>query len=591
VARIPDHIIREVQEANDIVEVISDYLPLKRVGQGYKALCPFHKEKTPSFSVHAQQQIYHCFGCGEGGTVFTFLMRQEGWSFPEAVRVLARRGGIRLPEEPGQDGAADLRLERSDEVNRWAHRLFQETLHDPKTGEEACRYLEGRGFTQESIRNFQLGLAPQGWEVLCRRAVQEGIRPEELVEAGLALSREGGHYDRFRSRLIFPISNTAGKLVGFGGRSLDGNEPKYVNSPESGRFNKRSLLYGLYRARRAMREEGQALVVEGYADCLMAHQTGIGWTVASMGTSLTAEQARLLRRYTASVTVLFDADDAGARGAVRGLLQLIPEGLDVKVATLPEGTDPADFLAKEGEQAFRKVLSEARDCIEFRIDWGGRRGGGLESEAQMVEEILSAVGEVPDPLRRELYLRRLSDLLRVSEAALRGRMGGGRRLPQREQTDPVERVSGREQAERYLALAALRASSWFCSRVRGRLQEKDFESERWGGIVRRLIDEPALGREGGGWASWFADPKDARGIAELLSEEIDDAQLVRAGEDSLAFLEHRIRCREEVSLSEGIRQAQRQGDEGAVHDLLRKKQEHLRRRREDRALPAEVTQD
>jgi DNA primase len=380
-------LLDDIRAATDLVELIGRFVTLRRAGVNWKGLCPFHAERTPSFTVNPQKRIFHCFGCGVGGDAFGFLMRQDRLSFPEAVRALARTAGIALPETR-EGGAAGSGREELFRVMDLAARFYADALWTP-AGARARAYLEQRGVDPEVARRFGLGWAPEGWETLAGALRGEGVGDDTLVAAGLAVAREGrsGVYDRFRGRLLFAIRDLQARVVAFGGRGLGDETPKYLNSPETPLYTKGHLLYAIDAARDTMRARNRALLVEGYVDCLMAHQHGFGETVAALGTAFTASQLGLLRRYCDEVVTFFDADAAGQRAAERAEELLEPtaagavwalnragggfEGAGafrVKVALLPAGHDPDTFLRAEGAAAFTERIAGARSLLAYALD-------------------------------------------------------------------------------------------------------------------------------------------------------------------------------------------------------------------------------
>ncbi|HEX6081167.1 MAG TPA: DNA primase, partial [Methylomirabilota bacterium] len=364
----------EIRSRVDIVEIVGQVVKLKRAGENWKGLCPFHTEKTPSFTVNPKRNIYHCFGCGAGGDAFSFLMRQDRVAFPEAVRALADRAGVTLPEAGGRSPEADGKLEALRRVMALAAEFYVTALWE-RGGEKGRAYLEQRGVDPEVARRFGLGYAPEGWNSLLSVMARHGIGEDLVVQAGLALPRQNqpGFYDRFRGRLLFSIRDVQGRVVAFGGRALSGEEPKYLNSPETALYVKGQMLYALDLARAGMRDRGRAILVEGYLDCLMAHQHGFTETVAALGTAFTPAQLGLLRRHAEEVIALFDADAAGQKAASRieEMLSDTPDiqdlgwsvsrtgsfdragALSVKVAVLPAGHDPDSLLRAEGADALR----------------------------------------------------------------------------------------------------------------------------------------------------------------------------------------------------------------------------------------------
>lgn len=379
----------EIRSRVDIVEVVGQFVKLKRAGENWKGLCPFHTEKTPSFTVNPKRNIYHCFGCGAGGDAFSFLMRQDRVAFPEAVRTLAERAGVTLPDVGGRPPEVDDRLETLRRVMALATEFYTRSLWE-RGGEKARTYLEQRGVDPEVAKRFGLGYAPEGWNTLLGVMVRQGVGEDALVQAGLALPRQNapGFYDRFRGRLLFPIRDVQGRVVAFGGRALAGEEPKYLNSPETPLYVKGQVLYALDLAKTAIRDRSRAIIVEGYLDCLMAHQHGFGETVAALGTAFTPAQLGLLRRYADEVVALFDADAAGQKASSR-LEEMMNDVMDlqnlgwsvsrtggferlghlpIRVALLPPGHDPDSVLRAEGAAALGVRLDAARPLLAFVLD-------------------------------------------------------------------------------------------------------------------------------------------------------------------------------------------------------------------------------
>lgn len=419
-----DETIETVRAASDVIDIVGDYLRLKKRGSNYFGLCPFHSENTPSFSVNPEMGIFKCFGCGAGGDVFQFVMRVEGMSFPEAVRTLAEKAGVELPDEGETDGERIGETEAVYSALRFAARFYYHELTQTEAGKDALTYLRDRGFSQETITKFGLGYAPDGWDALLKAAEAQHVSTEVLEEAGLVIQRKGksGYYDRFRGRLLFPILSHVGKVLGFGGRILDASsdQPKYINSPETRVYNKSRVLYGLYQAKHAIRKQEEVLLVEGYTDVISLHQAGIRHAVASSGTSLTRDQVRLLSRYARRIVLVFDADAAGTGAAKRGIDIVLPEGLSVYIVELPAGEDP-DSFARKGDASLLQYLEAHRsDFVTFLHAVAGR-GGALdtpEGEAENMHAILAAIARMPDPLMQETYLRRASGVLGVPDARL-----------------------------------------------------------------------------------------------------------------------------------------------------------------------------
>lgn len=420
---IPDEIVEEVRAASDVLDVVGEYVRLKRRGSNYFGLCPFHSENTPSFSVNPGLGIYKCFGCGAGGDAFNFIMSVEGVAFPEAVRMLASKAGIEIPE-------TDDERERSGEAEavynalQFAARYYYKCLTQTPEGKQALDYLIGRGFSSKMIRSFGLGYSYDGWNDLLDAAREKHIPEGILEEAGLIIARKdaSGFYDRFRGRIMFPIFSHVGKVLGFGARILndDPGQPKYINSPETRVYNKRRVLYGLSQAKQAIRKREEVLLVEGYTDVIALHQAGIDHAVASSGTSLTHEQVKLLSRYARRIVLLFDADAAGAGAALRGIDITLEEGLSAYVVALPPGEDPDSFSRKE-KDSIEAYLRENRRNFATYIYERAKADGRLETpegEAGVMQDMINAIARLRDPLIRETYLKRAGEILGLPDSRL-----------------------------------------------------------------------------------------------------------------------------------------------------------------------------
>jgi len=415
-AAIPQHIIDQIRESINILDVVQRYINLKKRGQNYIGLCPFHQEKTPSFSVHPGKQIFHCFGCGEGGNIFSFLMKYEKISFIDAVKRLAEEAGIALPTTT-QDKRAQSENERLFRSNEIAGSFYHRQLS--KLPERVQAYLAERNLLKETLSAFQIGFAPDSWDGLLKFINANKLPREPYQKLGLIMKsqREGRLYDRFRNRLMFPIHNASGKIVGFGGRSLtdDKNTPKYLNSPESAIYRKSRILYGLFQARDFIREQNSAIFVEGYMDFLQLFQAGIRNVVATSGTALTSEHANLIRRYAPEVILCYDSDSAGIKAAVRGGEILFQNRLDVRVLLLPPGEDPDSFVRNNGPEAFRSKLAAAEDYFAFRLNIT-RENFDLsraEGRSEAVQNLLDMLVPLQDTIRSAYFLEKIALFLGV----------------------------------------------------------------------------------------------------------------------------------------------------------------------------------
>jgi DNA primase len=410
--------LEAVQAAADIVDVVSGYTTLRKRGNTYTGLCPFHQEKSPSFSVSADKGLFYCFGCGEGGTVFTFLQRMENLTFPEAVEQLAERFHVTLEYQEGQapDSAARSRERRLLAALEKAAVFFQRYLWESTDGAVARTYLEDRGLGSEVAREYRVGLAPAEWRGLHRRALKDGFSEDELDGAGLLVRQSTRTYDRFRGRLMFPLVDHRGRVVGFGGRTLGDETPKYLNSPEGPLYQKGRLLYGLFQGRKAIAEADEVLVVEGYTDVLALAQAGVRHVVASMGTALTDGQVMLMKRLTSHVTFMFDGDRAGVDAVLRSGELVRGHGLRPLVVCLPEGEDPADVVKRSGATGVKRLVSARVSLLRFEVQRTLDRGDTSSSEGRVraFDEVRRVLDRAGSPKEREEEIATIADRLRLS---------------------------------------------------------------------------------------------------------------------------------------------------------------------------------
>ncbi len=409
--------VAAVRNAGDIVRLVSDYVPLKPGGSRLKGLCPFHQEKTPSFSVDPQMQLFYCFGCQAGGDAFRFVMLYEKLDFPESVEFLAERWGVPLPKasaRPEDDARARLLL-----MNEAAAGFFRTQWSDPSRGKLARDYIAKRGVSDEVADRFGLGYAPDSWDALLNVLGSRGFKAAELQTAGLAIPRKdgSGQYDRFRHRVIFPIRDVSGRVIAFGGRALGDTEPKYLNSPETPAYVKGENLYGLDVAREAIRREGFAILVEGYLDLIALHQAGFENAVASLGTALTPSQVKLLARYSERVVVSYDGDTAGINAAAKSLDLFLERGFDVRVAEVPAGKDPDDFVKEQGVAAYDALVRQAPSYLDFLVkrELRGRDLDLPEEKVAAINAILPKLARLESAVERVAWAGRLADALRIDD--------------------------------------------------------------------------------------------------------------------------------------------------------------------------------
>jgi len=424
---IPDELVEEIRDRSDIVEVISDRVLLKKSGANYKGLCPFHSEKTPSFTVSPAKQIFHCFGCNEGGNVYQFVMKIENLSFPDSVLLLARRYGINIVEQKVK-GVNSSQKNTLYDVNAMAAEFFQRQLSELPQGKTAREYLRKRGITKNIIESFKIGYASPSWDGVHQFLKKKGISADIQNSAGLIKEREngGGYVDRFRERIIFPISDSEGRIVGFGGRVLNDTDsrPKYLNSPETLVYKKGNILYGLHITKDLIRKSKDAFLVEGYFDLITAYQHGIKNVIATSGTALTEDHARLLRRYTETVTLVFDGDEAGGNASNRGGIVLLNGGVKVKVIPLPQGNDPDSFIREKKGDGFFNISKGSKPFMEYIINKESAESDlkSIDGRVKCINAVIPFLSLMNNSVEKSMYISSLAEKTGVSEKAIMDEM-------------------------------------------------------------------------------------------------------------------------------------------------------------------------
>ncbi|WP_257666620.1 DNA primase [Parapedobacter tibetensis] len=450
---IKQETVDKILDTARIEEVVGNFMELKKRGTSLIGLCPFHNEKTPSFNVSVNKGIYKCFGCGAGGDAVRFVMEHEKYSYPEALKYLAQKYHIEVVETertPEQLAAQDKR-ESLFIVTNWAGKFFRETLWDTEEGRTiGLNYFKERGYREDIIQKFELGYSPEGWAALYDQAKIAGYKDEFLETTGLVIRRSAdqeGAYDRFRGRVMFPIHNLTGRILGFGGRTLktDKKTPKYVNSPESEVYHKSDVLYGLFFAKKAILDADHCYLVEGYADVLSMHQAGVENVVSSSGTSLTSGQIRLVSRYTKNVTILYDGDEAGIKASLRGTDMLLEEGLNVKVLLFPDGNDPDSYVQRFGSTAFKQYIAEHQQDFIFYKTHVLLRGAGNDpvKRAEIIHDVVESIALIPDAIKASVFVRECSTLLDIEERILiaelnKIRIGNARKSGRKPDTLPAQ---------------------------------------------------------------------------------------------------------------------------------------------------------
>ncbi len=458
-----EELIQRVRQESDILEWVSRYVSLKKAGQNWVGLCPFHSEKTPSFTVSPGKQVYHCFGCGEGGDTIGFLMKIDGATFPQAIKLLAERLGIPvLPQRSGEPSKADQAREELYRIHRDAADHYHEILLKSPEAQRARDYFRGRGISNRTIEEFSLGYAPPGWNGLQQVLIKKGWSDGSIETAGLIIAKDQPepvrrhYYDRFRNRVIFPIFDLQKRVIGFGGRVMDDGLPKYLNSPETPIFSKGHHLYALEKAREAAGKSGYLVVVEGYFDAIAAHQAGIHAVAATLGTALTSNHLQRIHRFVQTVKLIFDPDDAGIRAALRTLDLIIPSSVSGEVVLLPAGEDPDSFIKGRGAEAFIELLSRSTTLLDFAIQQGlsDPATKTIEGKLKIVDRILPVIRKVTRPVERSYYLKHLAESLGLEERELVREMAqlgnAGAAVSSSSSPSPLSRLPKEEQIPLHL---------------------------------------------------------------------------------------------------------------------------------------------
>ncbi len=577
---IPDTVLQQIQDRLDIVEIISASVPLKRSGRSFKAPCPFHPEKTPSFYVTPDKQIFHCFGCGVGGNVFSFIMKLEKRDFLEVVKELAERVGVELPNDfAPKDREREERLAVASRVNSQAMNFYHDFLLKSPEAQKARVYLRGRGLNEETLDRFKIGLSPDSWDALLQQL--RGQAAEKTLERiGLVLERKekNGYYDRFRNRIIFPILDMKGICVAFGGRVMDDSLPKYMNSPESEFYSKGQHLYGLFWAKPAIREKDALIVVEGYMDFAMLFQAGIQNVVASLGTALTRDQVRLIKRHTHNVTMLYDADKAGETATMRGLELFLEEGLEVKIVRLPQGHDPDSFVHKEGTERFHEELSQAKNLFDYKLTLlrAQENAQTVEGRVKIANEMVILLAKVQNEILRAAWIRELSQGLGLPEEALTSQMkkpqgaAAHARLLKPESLFAAPKLG--EDADKraeMLLIGLMMESTQYAKAVSAVIQPEDFhgaDERKAAGIIFEHLEETTSASR---IINRHPEDADLVKLVSTASAEMDAiADKMRTLEDCLAWMK-RVRLKaEQEGLKHEIADAQRIGDKNRLKNLL-----------------------
>jgi len=596
---ISEDTVLEIKHAADIVEIVSENVVLKKAGKNYIGLCPFHSEKTPSFTVSPQKQIFYCFGCAAGGNVFSFVMKRDGIPFPEAARILAAKYGIRIPTQNMSVGQEKRRSEREDlfDVNRQAMDFFHKKLLDSPSGKKALFYLEKRGINKGTIETFGLGYAPDGWTNIVDLFLRRKISLNIVEKAGLIVKKENksDFYDRFRNRIIFPIFNLNNQLIGFGGRVMNDEKPKYLNSPETPIYNKRRSLYGLHLAKQKCREKKAVYVVEGYFDLLMLYQQGIQNSVATLGTSLTPEHVQIIRSLIGtdgSVILVFDSDDAGMKASLRSTGIFLNAGIDARIMVLPSGHDPDSYIFEFGQESFLDLAKKAQNLMSFLVNVSiDKHGLSVEGKIRVLTEVREALVSIDDSVARSLYIKDVAERIGIDETAVLEKV---RELSFRNRGSSQRKVySGNDPVPKYTGIGTA-----------GEDRKNPFHG-KWGRLERQVVSmmlqfPPILSEiHGRDILDYFEDDR-LKAIGQLILSQkdrsninlVDIINLIKDKEQrgivaSMAIDENEwdydgclniltrfesIRTKKEKTLINKIKEAEENNDHELLIRLLKKKQ-------------------
>lgn len=562
-------IIDQVRQAANIVEIASQYTTLKARGRKHVGLCPFHSEKTPSFTVDSEKNLFHCFGCGVGGDVFSLVMEKENLTFPEALKFLADKYHIALPEQRRISPQALKLEEQIFKINETVLAFFKKNLLNTQEGKKALEYLKKRGIPDAVIQEFKLGYALNTWDSLTAFFETKGVAPSLLEKAGLVLpgKKAGEYYDRFRGRVIFPIFGLTGKIAGFGGRALFDQEPKYLNSPETPVYAKGQMLYGLNFSKDAIRTAGEAILVEGYTDFLSLYRSGFKNCVASLGTALTPHQVGLVQRFAPRIVVNYDGDAAGRTAALRAVPICFEKGVETRVLVLPDNLDPDGFIEKRGRDAYLALKDAAATGLQFVIDASveGKRMSVPEVKAKVLRAVLEVIDAIPDAIVRSEYLTQAAQQLKADEAILRAMSGGGKTAEKPESADRPLYAETR-------LIQILIGDAEVRRKVLPEVREDDFEGLKSEPVFRIILD-------------WFKKDKDfilhelqkeigpalAPSVSQVLFEK-GEPPTVEEAFDCLCALQVSCKESELKRIQAEIGGLEKKGENEKVESLLRRKQ-------------------
>jgi DNA primase len=581
---IPKHKITDIQNAADIVEIISESVLLKKTGKDYTGHCPFHSEKTPSFTVSPEKQIYYCFGCHEGGDVFSFLMKHEGCSFPEAVTRLAERYGIEIPRQTASSEEERRIQERESllSVNKTAAEFFQNTLwssdKNSEAGKKALAYLKHRGITKETAEAFSLGYAPQGWQHLTHFFSAKKIPLPLAEKAGLIAPNKDktGYYDRFRDRIMFPIRDIRGQVIAFGGRVMDNSVPKYLNSPETPLFNKSRSLYGIDRARKKCRETGLIYLTEGYVDVIALHQHGFENAAATLGTALTPDHVHALKGQAEKIVLVYDSDEAGIRAAKRSIGIFREKQADASILVLPSGYDPDSFLFRFGAEAFAKAAKNALSLISFLTECTVKQHdpATVEGKIRIISEMKEPLLSVPEGMERALYVKMLAERIKTDEKIILEKIKEGGDNPERKfhfRTPEISSVQKTGDRKEQQIIAMMLQFPEIRNDIRERNLLEYFEDKTLKSIGLLILNRPESASARVSDILGTAEDAEQRRMIAFLSSQENEWKREGCLKLIAQFEKSVRRHRSQPLLTQEIEAADKKSDSRLVESLLKKK--------------------
>ncbi|MBI1884509.1 MAG: DNA primase [Chlamydiae bacterium] len=553
---IPESTLSQIQLKVDIVQLIAQYVPLKGAGRNYKALCPFHPEKTPSFMVNPEKGIFHCFGCGAGGNVFSFLMKYENIGFPEAVEILAEKAGVVISKV--KEGSGEFQKKQLFDVAEKVAHFFQRSLFTEEAA-EARNYLKARGVNKKMVETFRMGYCPLRETEVLKEFQRLGLEEKLLERVGVTGPGGGGKNLRFKGRIMFPIMDAQARVVGFGGRALGDQMPKYLNSPETPLFNKSQLLYGLHLAKRAILQESRVILVEGYMDMIHVYEAGVENVVASLGTAFNENHVRILRRFAQGVVVAYDGDRAGVEASLRALEVFLGQDMIVKIAQIPEGDDPDTWIRKNGKEAFLKLIQESPSMIDFKIGILMNRHPSQDevSKLKIAREILPILSRIKNAVLQDHYLQLLSQRLKISEQSLREEIKGikpARSEFRSGEKDPSQ-LPGPCALEKGLLKLILSDSRLF-EKVRGEVKPEDFEFEDYKLLLQNMLENK-------GADSLLSDPRFQGILSSLLVEKFSFQNPEKVLSDYITTFKLRTYDKKCLNLTQELKRLEESGKNSA----------------------------